>query len=97
MKYAPDIPEFAHARNIKDLTSDVRYNHSFQSSLFHFKLILLFHRAHCPYFPGPTAHITRVLLNHKERKETMDPFSIRVRVRAAYLSSVIVIMILEAK
>jgi len=39
---------------------------------------------------GPTKH-------RKEHKGTRDPFAIRVRVRAAYLSSVIAIMSLEAK
>jgi len=39
---------------------------------------------------GPTKH-------RKEHKETRDPFAIRVTVKAAYLSSVIVIMSLEAK
>jgi len=39
---------------------------------------------------GPTKY-------RKEHKETRDPFAIRVRVRVAYLSSVIAIMSLEAK
>jgi len=43
-----------------------------------------------PYVSGPTKHC-------KEPKGTRDRFAIRVRVRAAYLSSVIVAMSLEAK
>jgi len=39
---------------------------------------------------GPTKHC-------KEHKGTRDPIAIRVRVRAAYLSSVIITMSLEAK
>jgi len=35
--------------------------------------------------------------NTREQGITKDPFAIRVRVRAAYLSSVIAIMSLEAK
>jgi len=35
--------------------------------------------------------------NTREQGTTRDPFTIRVRVRAAYLSSVIVLMSLEAK
>jgi len=38
----------------------------------------------------PTKH-------RKEHKGTRDPFAIRVRVTSAYLSSVIVLMSLEAK
>jgi len=43
-----------------------------------------------PYLTDPTKHC-------KEHKGTRVPSAIRVRVRAAYLSSVIVIMSLEEK
>jgi len=44
-----------------------------------------------------TGPILNTAKNAREQGTTRDPFAIRVRVRAACLSSVIVIMSLEAK